>query len=225
MIQTSCLTCAESCLAGCLTNEEKESLDSNKSCVHFEAGDTILKQGTYTSQVVYIKRGLAKVVLEGTANKTVILRLIDSKQFVAMPFLGSTDVHPYSLITISDCEICLIRKEFLEGLNGKNPDVNRFTMGSFFQEYHLLYRRFTEINSLNNHGKLASALLYISTFEEGETILNMLTRKEIAELACISVESANKILSELKHERIISIEGKKIKIMQPKLIERLSTFG
>ena len=73
-------------------------------------------------------------------------------------------------------------------------------------------------------GLLAEAIIYINQDEYRE-ICSIITRKNLAELAGISVESTIRILSEFKKEKIIDFEGKVIKIINKETLINISKNG
>ncbi len=208
-----------------LTKEDILFLDDNKSEMTYLSGETILKQGSYTSQIIYLKSGLLKVILEGKNGKNTILKLVASKNYIALPILGNTKIYPYTVEAITDCETCLIRKETILEILNRNINANRFLIDWYTNDYIYMHSKITTISTRNNHGKLASALLYLTSGEFEKNTLNILTRKDLAELASISIDSTNKILMELKNDRIIGINKNNITILKPELVEKLSTIS
>jgi CRP/FNR family transcriptional regulator len=72
--------------------------------------------------------------------------------------------------------------------------------------------------------RMAEALLFIrETYgleNDDQTINVTLTREEIANLVGTATETAIRLLSEFKHDGIVELSGKKIKILNhPKLIQ------
>ena len=222
---TTCTDCLNTCMKNLFTEKDILLIDNNKSEMSYLPGEPILKQGTYVSQVIYLKTGLLKIVLEGKNNKNTILKLVNSKNFVALPVLGAPNIYPYSVEAISNCEVCFIRKESLLEVMERNIPVNQFLLNWYSNDYIYLYSRITTISTRNNHGKLASALVYLTDENFDKNILNQISRKELAELASISIDSTNKILMELKNDRIIDIDKNCITILNRELIVKLSTVG
>jgi len=73
------------------------------------------------------------------------------------------------------------------------------------------------------NGKLANTLLYLNRDEFKEVdIFSYISRKDLAELSGMSMESVVRILSEFRDEKIIEIKGKKIEIMD---LERLKIIN
>ncbi len=63
------------------------------------------------------------------------------------------------------------------------------------------------------NGKLASTLLYLSRDEfKNEDVFSYISRKDLAELSGMSLESVVRILSEFSDAKIIELKGKRIEI-------------
>ena len=75
-------------------------------------------------------------------------------------------------------------------------------------------------------GKLASALLYLSSEEfKGIAVFPHLTRQDIANFASIATESAIKLLKEFERDGIIALEGRNIRIKNRAELEKLERLG
>jgi len=75
-------------------------------------------------------------------------------------------------------------------------------------------------------GKLASALLYLSSEEFiKEDVFQYLNRQDIADFASITIESAVKFLKEFEKEGILKLMGKEIKIGDKQKLEDISERG
>ena len=53
----------------------------------------------------------------------------------------------------------------------------------------------------------------------------LLTRRELGELSAISEENTVRLLTELKQEGIIGVEGKHITILDERLLKKISEVG
>lgn len=221
----NCFECPFSNLKGIYTDEDMKLIDDNHSAMTYNTNDILIKQGSYVSQLFYLKTGLVKVVLEDGNGKHTILQLLEASQFIALAMLGDFDTFPFTVIALDKCDVCVIRKSVMVKMVKTNVKLNTFLLDYFYKDYKFLYERINTLSSRNNHGKLASALLYLSNGSFRQDLLKKISRKELAQLASISVESSNKILMELKHDGIISIENNEISIVKPELIIKLSTVG
>lgn len=107
----SCDDCPYNCMKDVFTEHDVLLIDKNKSEMSYLPGETILKQGSFVSQVVYLKSGLVKIILEGKNGKKTILKLVNDDNFIALPVLGDPKIYPYTVEAISHCTVCFLRKE------------------------------------------------------------------------------------------------------------------
>ncbi len=217
--------CPFSFLKQFLGQDDSESLDENISYLHFEARELILRQGTFISQVVYLQSGIVKVVLEGENDRNSILKLVNKDNFIALPILGNHNIYPFSVVTITNSDVYLIRKEAILEILKNNLPLNSYLREWYSGDYQFIYKKINIMNSRNSHGKLATTLLYLLESNFNTDVLNIISRKELAELSWISLESCNKILMQLKHDQIITVDKKGIQVLRRDLIEKLSTVG
>ena len=88
------------------------------------------------------------------------------------------------------------------------------------------YHNFVNLNQKHIHGKLADALLYFANqiFGTNKFILP-LNRSEISFLIGTSRESVSKQLRTYERDGILEISGRKINILEPEKLEKISKFG
>ena len=76
------------------------------------------------------------------------------------------------------------------------------------------------------NGKLANTLLYLNREEfKSVDVFSHITRKDLAELSGMAIESVARILSEFSNEKIIELKGKNIKIKNLELLKSISKNG
>ena len=217
--------CTISTILSLCSEEEARLITENQNELTFNAGEVIVRQGSFISQYVFVKSGLLKVVLEGRNEKNTLLQFINKNKFVGLSIVGNPNTYPFTIAAVVDSKVCFVRHDILSRIMKQNLRVNELLLKNLADEHKFLYQKIDTLSNRNNHGKLASAIMYITNGDFNIDILNRISRKELAELAGISLESLNKILSDLRHEKVIEINDKKITINKPDLIKTLSTVG
>lgn len=222
-----CKNCNYYCLfSEKLTEPQLELLNKTKREIVYKKGETIVKQGSYVSHVAFIKNGLLKLQVEGINGKNLIVKLISSGEFMGFPALDNIDSYPFTIVTLSEAILCLIKKETILNVLQENTALNRKIIAWYGNDYRLLYRKLTMMGTKNIHGRLAETLLYLcqDKFTE-QNVFQHITRREVAEFMGASVESMLKIMNELKADNIIKTTGKKIEIKDYEMLKRLSKIG
>jgi CRP/FNR family transcriptional regulator len=81
------------------------------------------------------------------------------------------------------------------------------------------------LNQKNIRGRIAESLLYLSGFYGSEEYSLSITRKELGEMSAISEENTVRLLTELKKEGIIKIDGRDVVIKDKMLLRKISELG
>ncbi len=120
----------------------------------------------------------------------------------------------------------MIDKESLRNLLKTNSEFGfRITSKNYRSENHLM-EIVASLSYKQMRGKLASALIYLSSEAFiHEDVFHYLTRQDIADFASISVESVIKFLKEFEKEGIISLDNKRIIILDSSRLTLISETG
>ena len=209
-----------------LQPEELALLEKKKKQITYLKGETIFKQGAFAPYVLFVIDGLARVYLQTGNNKQINIWLAKQGDYMAFSAVFNETVYPYSAIALKDSIICMIDKEALKQVLMQNPAFGmRITAKNYRNENRYL-EIIHNVSEKQMRGKLASALLYLSSDEFfEENAFQYLTRQEIADFASITTESAIKYIKEFEKEGILSLDGKNILIEKKKLLEEISRRG
>ena len=209
-----------------LNKIEQQALTGAKRNIVYKKGETIFKQSTYISHIVYIRSGLIKVLTEGYNNKNIILNFVGKGQYLGLPFLFNDNYSYYTATAIKDVELCLIEKKIFANLVLSNKELNKQILNIISLDANVLYNKISSLGTKQLHGRLAAAILALSETKCSEdNIFAYLTKKELAEYAGMSIESVMRLLNELKSDRIIIQKAKKIVINDYNLLVKLSQIG
>jgi len=96
--ETSCKDCVvKSSPIYNLNTEELELLCKNSTNVIFGSGEKIIKEGTFTQNVIFVKSGIYKLHLKGPLNKDEILKIEKGPHFIGLPDVFANKIHSYSV--------------------------------------------------------------------------------------------------------------------------------
>ncbi|MBN1984691.1 MAG: Crp/Fnr family transcriptional regulator [Prolixibacteraceae bacterium] len=206
--------------------DELEFINSRKTQITYFKGETIFKQGAFAPYVLYVAEGLVKVFLQTGSAKHLNIRLAKQGDFLAFSSVFGVNVYKYSALAIKESTICMIDKTALKKLVMKNTgfSVNLTTRNCRNEDRYL--QIIQNVSLKHMRGKLASALLYLSSPEFlAENIFQHLTRQDIADFASVTLESAVKFIKEFEKEGVLKLEGKDIKIINYGKLEEIGKKG
>ncbi len=223
---TNCKECKKNCVVNFIGSEAVDLVNQNKSEINYSPGQVITKQSSFTSNIVFISSGLVKIAKEGKAAKNTIIKIAGENSFLALPLHENQKKYPFTAIALTEVRICEINESAIHQSISTNQKLYDHLLDAYYDDQLFMMNRLHLLNTRNNHGKLSASLFYLNSFNtENFSIFEYVTRKDIAELSSISLESVNKIIQELKNDRIIDINSKGIQINKINLIEKLSSLG
>jgi len=219
-----CLTCSDNCFnKKLLTNNQLALSDDNHRTIQFKKGETILKQGSFVTHIIFLINGLVKLTLEGTNGRTIIHCFQTSGNFLGLSALYTNDSFPYTIEAVNDSTVCMIRKEAFVTLQKGNLEIEKIVFDWYILEHKEMYSKIITLGTKNMPGRLADTILYLTQERfQKEDIFNYITRRDIADFAAMSLESMMKYFTEFKNDKLILVKGKKIIINNLPMIERLS---
>ena len=209
-----------------LNPTELEFIKQKRTQIQYRKDENICKQGAFASYVLYVADGLVKIYLEGQGNKNINVAIAQSSEFIGLSAIFGNNNYNYSALALRDSSIYLIEKESLTKLLVNNGDFACEIIKWYCDKEIQLFNKIKSLGHKQMYGRLADVLLSLSTDDlERESVFSYLSRKDIADFACISTESIVRLLTKLKKENIIEIKRKEIKILQMDLLQEISRRG
>lgn len=209
-----------------LTEEESNLLNANKRDVKFKKGEIIAKQGSFASHVVFLKKGLVKVYLEGN-QKDLILKIVPDNHFVSLSSIfDGNDSFIYSVSTYVESTATLISVDIFKQLVRRNAKFATQIINLLNSNTAQIYGRFYCISRKQSHGRVADIILCLAenVFKNGSFKLNI-SRNDLADLTGLSAESVIRIFKEFKEDRLIDVDGKMISVLNFEKLKEISLYG
>jgi len=209
-----------------LSSDEVELVRASKTQVLFRKGDNLTKQGAYASYVLFIIKGLAKQYVEGDGIKNYNLRIIKPGEFVGLSSVFTKNRFNYSSIAITDCQVLLVENDVIEKVVKQNGMFGFNIIKRYCEQNSNLFDTLRNIIYKQMNGRMADTLLYIDNFKpENAEIFQLLSRKDIADLAGISTESAVKLLKSFEKDGLIKLNEKDIVLLNRDALVEISKRG
>ncbi len=226
LIKTNCNECTakSSCFIQ-KTEDTKAFYDLQKNQISYKKGEIIIKEGTRVRDILFVIDGLIKVYIEGP-EKNIIIKLLKCNDFIGLTSLFGDDTYYFSVAALKETRLCSIDRDAIKNLITQSCEFSRVLSDWYCRNYNIMLTKCLNLGLRQLNGKLANILLYLNKEEFKELdVFSYISRKDLAELCGMSMESVVRILSEFKNEKIIEIEGKKIEIINRKRLIELSQKG
>jgi len=209
-----------------LTVEEKELVSSHSVTVNYKKGETICKQGSFASHIMYLEEGLVKVYLEGNP-KDLILTITPRKNLMGLQALyEGNNTFLYSICTYTDAIVRLIDIQLFKQLLKQNPLFAFRIINILNESTSQSYGRFFSLTHKQLHGRLADILLCLSRkIFKSESFDLPISRSDLSDLTSMSTESVIRILKDFKDDKIIDINNKSITLLDIPRLDNISAKG
>jgi CRP-like cAMP-binding protein len=194
--------------------------------IQFKKGETICKQGALASYIILLTEGLSKNYLEGNHEKGFNFKIIKPFDFIGLSSLYGKNIYGFSGSALTNCEAFMVDVNTFKNIISTNHQFATRVMNWYCNVTHTHLKRLSSIANKQSLGRLAETLLYLNDEIFNAPILtNIVSRKDIAELAAISTEAAVRFLSDLKKDKIIEIHPNRIEILNRKTLEMIVAAG
>ncbi|MHC1707876.1 MAG: Crp/Fnr family transcriptional regulator [Bacteroidales bacterium] len=222
-----CSQCSDkSCDSMVLDQEDLALLSRNCSDSRFLRGEPILKQGSLTSHIIYLKSGLVKEFSTNESGQDNILQIIKRHTYLGLPSLFGDKLNHYSYTALTDVTLCNIDVNTFKHLILKNGRFSYEILSTVSRESLNNYHRLVNTRQKQISGKIADTLLYLARVIFNDNTFDLpLNRIEIANMIGSTRESVTKQLKEFTSSKLIRIEGHTLTLLDVDKLERISKFG
>ena len=208
-----------------LTREESDMLNFEKEFRQFRRGEILYTEGSRISGFYCIHSGIIKVFKTGLDGKEQIIRFAKPGEIIAYRSVLSNEVACTSAKVIDDCQVCFIPSEILISLVKSNSSFALELLKLACHELGEANSFITDIAQKTVRERLAEILLLLLndfSLDEQNYLRISLTREELANIVGTATESVIRLLSEFKTDKLIELNGRKIKILNKKGLEKIS---
>ena len=209
-----------------LSADEVVLVKASKTQVLFRKGDHLTKQGAFASYILFLINGLAVQYLEDDGPKNYNLRIIKPGEFVGLSAVFTKNSFNYSSVALTDCQVYLIENETIAKVIKQNGMFGFNIIKRYCEQNADLFKTIRNLMYKQMNGRIADTLLYIENLKnENAEIFQLLSRKDIADFAGISTESAVKLLKSFEKDGLIKLNEKDIVLLNHKALEEISRKG
>jgi CRP-like cAMP-binding protein len=225
-MKNECKVCAiKSKAASTLSDEEIEELSLNCALVRIKKGDSLIKQGTFSTNVAYLRSGLAKVHVTGPYHEQIV-RIVKAPSYLALPTTFGDKINQYSVTVIEEAEVCFIDINAFRHLLNSNSDFSYQILLEVCRNELEVFYRCANRTQKQIRGKIADVLLEFSNkIYNSSSFKFPLKQEDIGNLVDASRESISRVMKEFDKDGLIRISGKRIEIRNIKSLEMISANG
>ena len=212
-----------------LTDTEKERLAIEVETVHYAKNEIIHNDGDESQYVWMLLRGKVRIFKEGIGQRQQIIRLLKPYDIFGYRACIANEAYNSSASAFEDCMVYRLSRAFFNELVQSNGTLCYQVMRMMAKDLAISEIQTVNLTQKHIRGRLAESLLLLLKnygFEaDGKTIAMLLPREDLANMSNMTTSNAIRTLSQFAQEGLVAIDGRHIKILDERSLERISRLG
>jgi CRP-like cAMP-binding protein len=212
-----------------LTKEQKEFLAQNFSIQKYKKNEKIYCEGETPTHLMCLISGKVKIYKDGVGGRSQIIRVVKPTEYFAYRAYFAEENYVTAAAAFEPCTLCLIPMPAIMKLVHDNNELAMFFIRQLSVDLGIADERTVNLTQKHIRGRLAESLLFLrDTYgveEDASTLSIYLSREDLANLSNMTTSNAIRTLSNFANEKLITIDGRKIRIIDEDKLRKISKIG
>ena len=212
-----------------LTEEQRILLAQNFTIQKYKKNETIYCEGETPTHLMCLLTGKVKIYKDGVGGRSQIIRVIKSHEYFAYRAYFAEEDYVTAAAAFEPCTICLIPMPTIISLIQENAELAMFFIRQLSIDLGISDERTVSLTQKHIRGRLAESLLFLKDtygVEEDQCTLSIyLSREDLANLSNMTTSNAIRTLSNFAAEKLIIIDGRKIKLIEEDKLKKITKIG
>ena len=200
-----------------LTEEEKREISECLTVDSFDKNEYIYKENEIPTCIKCLINGKVKICKNGINGRDQILRTIRPNEMFSFRAYFADDDYLTSAIAFEHSVVASLPMELVMKLMRSNNHVSMELVRQLAVELGKSDCRTINLTQKHIRGRLAESILTLKERygleKDGYTLSIYLSREELANMSNMTTSNAIRTLSAFANEKIITIDGRKIKVL------------
>ncbi len=208
-----------------LTKEELKQMSDSKETKTIKKGESIFKEGDRVNGVFCVREGVSKLTKMSDNGRDQIVKLAAKGEVLGQRSVIASEKTNLSATALEDMQVCFIPKIHIESSLQNNAFFTGAVLKHMANELKFADDTIRNMAQKTVVQRLAETLLYLEknfgNDKEGYLKL-VLTRADIADVVGTATELLIRTLTKLKKTKVISTDGKRIKLEDKKALYNMA---
>ena len=210
-------------------NDEQREFLNHFTLQNYKKNEVIHCEGETPTHLMCLLSGKVKIYKDGVGGRSQIIRMIKPVEYFGYrPYFAKTD-YVTAASAFEPSLVCQIPMTALMTLLTQTNDLAMFFIKQLSVDLGIADERTVNLTQKHIRGRLAESLLFLKESygleEDGSTLSIYLSREDLANLSNMTTSNAIRTLSQFATERLITIDGRKIKIIDEEKLKKISKIG
>ena len=189
--------------------------------VTYKKNEVIYYENDTPKDLMCLLKGKVKIYKEGVGGRSQIIRMVKPVQYFGYRAYFAQEPFVTSAAAFESSQICLISMNIVEQFLRNNGTLAMFFIQLLSVDMGVSDQRVVNLTQKHIRGRLAESLIFLKDNygleKDGATISIYLAREDLANLSNMTTSNAIRTLSIFENERIIALDGRKIKIIDEEI--------
>lgn len=212
-----------------LTPDEKNKVREAFVVKQFKKNQIIYAEHDAPEYLYCLLTGKAKMYKDGIGGRQQILRLYRPIQYFGYRAYFAGEPYVSSVAAVEAASIGIIPMDLVKEIIDQNRQVAWFFIHELSRNLGGSDTKIVNLTQKHIRGRLAEALILLvdnyGLEDDGETLNIYMAREDIANLSNMTTSNAIRTLSAFTTEKIITVDGRRIKILDYNTLKKISKFG
>ena len=212
-----------------LTPDEKEYIDRHTSTKYFRKNETLYNEGDPTNHVVMVVRGTVRLGKEGVGQRLQIIRLLKPFDTFGYRSAIAGDCHSTSATALEPTILYYVERDAFLDVIQRNIAFCYAVLVAMSKDLGISESQVVSLTQKHIRGRLAETLISLkNTYGldgDGATIAMYMAREDLANMSNMTTSNAIRTLAQFVSEGLISLDGRKIKLLDEEELTRISRLG
>lgn len=212
-----------------LDAEQRSFLAEQFTLQSYKKNEVIHCEGEPPTHLMCLLKGKVKIYKEGVGGRSQIIRMIKPVEYFGYRAYFAKEDYVTAAAAFEPSLICLIPMTAVMTLLRQNNALALFFIRELATDLGIADERTVNLTQKHIRGRLAESLLFLKEsygLEEDESTLSIyLSREDLANLSNMTTSNAIRTLSQFANEKLIAIDGRKIKLIDEDKLKKISKIG
>ena len=211
-----------------LNNQERKLIRKNAVIQHYKKNQQIYAEGEKPTDIMCLLKGKVKIYKEGVGGRSQIIRVIRPIQYFAYRAYFARENYLTDAAAFEPSTVCLVPMKTVEEIMQKNHHLCMFFIRQLSLDLGIADERTVNLTQKHIRGRLADSLVFLIDsygLEDDNAINIYLAREDLANFSNMTTANAIRTLSNFVTEKIIVLDGRKIKVIDEERLRKISKLG
>lgn len=212
-----------------LTLDQRERMAGSFILQTYKKNEIVHSENEKPTHLFCLLKGKVKVFKEGVGGRNQIVRMIKPVEYFGFRAYFANELYVNAAAAVESSVVCLIPLNIIDELVKENIKLACFFIRNLSTSLGIADRRTVNLTQKHIRGRLAESLLFLRESygleEDNSTLSIYLSREDLANLSNMTTSNAIRTLSQFASEKLIAIDGRKIKIIDEEKLKKISKIG